>query len=145
MSDDTLRAIVRDMAALERRMGAVETRTRPARPLPYAQRALNPLAATAVIGECAQLRDSTLMTFGASVFVNAPNSAINYWRLDLLDATAAVVVATANTSGATAGQWTRLAAASVTQPAAGNAILVVAATTVGAPGTIYVVPEVLAT
>jgi hypothetical protein len=37
------------------------------------------------------------------------------------------------------------AAASVTQPAAGNAILVVAATTVGAPGTIYVVPEVLAT
>jgi len=144
MSDDTLRAIVRDMAALERCMGAVETRTRPARPLPYAQRALNPLAATAVIGECAQLRDSTLMTFGASVFVNAPNSAINYWRLDLLDATGAVVVATANTIGATAGQWTRLAAASVT-PAAGNAILVVVATTVGAPGTIYVVPEVLAT
>lgn len=143
-SDDTLRAIVRDMAALERRMGVVETRTRPARPLPYAQRVLNPLAATAVIGECAQLRDSTLMTFGASVFVNAPNSAINYWRLDLLDATGAVV-ATTNTIGATAGQWARVAAASVTQPAAGNAILVVAATTVGAPGTIYVVPEVLAT
>lgn len=143
-SDDTLRAIVRDMAALERRMGVVETRTRRSRPLPYAQRVLNPLAATAVTGECAQLRDSTLMAFGASVFVNAPNSAINYWRLDLLDATGAVV-ATANTSGATAGQWARVAAASVTQPAAGNAILVVAATTVGAPGTIYVVPEVLAT
>lgn len=113
-------------------------------PLPYAQRVLNPLAATAVTGECAQLRDSTLMAFGASVFVNAPNSAINYWRLDLLDATGAVV-ATANTIGATAGQWTRVAATSVTQPAAGNAVLVVAATTVGAPGTIYVVPEVLVT
>ena len=114
--------------------------------LPYAQRALNPLAlaaAPANVGDFPQSRPVTLLAWYTSVYVATTNNGANYWTLKLIDGLG-TVLSTVNTSAIAANTFTRLVAASATQPSSTNVALTVQATVgAGAPGAIYIVPEII--
>lgn len=138
MSDNDMLRILR---ANEARLKQTETKEVPTVWLPYAQRALNPVAVTTAMGELAQPWPALLVTFYVTVFVTTTNNATNFWTIDLIDALGNTL-ATVNTSAVAANAWARLLDTTVTQPASTNAVCTVVATTTLAPGTIYVVPNV---
>lgn len=136
--------VLRMLYDTDARLKQTETREVPALWLPYAQRALNPQAAGAALGDFAQPWPMLPQVFSCSVFVTGTNDGGNYWTIDLRDTTG-TTIASVNTSAMAANTWARLSDTSVTQPATTNVELVVVTTiTAGAPGTIYVVPGVSA-
>ncbi len=110
--------------------------------LPWAQRGLNPQAATGIWGDQGQPWAVQILAFYCSVYVVGPNSGINYWTVSLTDQGLGVI-ASFNTSAIAAGTWTRFAVTSgIAQPGSTNRINLVNLVTTGAPGAIYVVPAV---
>lgn len=141
MSDPYL-SMQRQIQALEDRLEALRKADVPPTFLPYAQRALNSVAATAAIGDFAQPWEAYFLVFSVTVFVATTNNGTNFWTIDLVDTTGAVI-ATVNTSaGVTASTWTRLTDTSVTQPLSTNAELSVIATKTLTPGALFAVPSV---
>lgn len=134
--------MIRELRRNDERYRLTEVKEVPTVWLPYAQRALNPQAAAAALGDFAQPWAALLQAFYCSVFVTGTNNGANYWTINLNDTTG-TTLATVNTSAMAANTWTRLSDLTVTQPASTNVELVVlTAITAGAPGSIYVVPGV---
>jgi len=121
------------------RLKQTETKEIPPLWLPYAQRALNPLAATAAAGDFAQPWPILAQVFYVTVFVQTTNNGTNFWTIDLQDTTG-TVVATVNTSAIAAGTWARLSDTTVTASATTNAELSVICTKTLAPGNLFVIP-----
>ena len=109
--------------------------------LPYAQRAVNPLTATAAAGDFAQPWAAYFLVFSVTVFVVTTNNGTNFWTIDIQDTTGAVVATVNTSSGVTASVWTRLADTSVTQPVSTNAELSVICTKTLTPGNLFVIPS----
>lgn len=136
---------------MQRQIQALEERLEPLRKtdvtsvfLPYAQRALNSVAATTALGDFAQPWEAYLLVFSVSVFVSTTNNATNFWTIDLQDTTGAVIATVNTSSGVTASTWTRLSDTTVTQPLASNTELVAIATKTLTPGALFAVPSVSA-
>lgn len=110
--------------------------------LPYAQRALNSVAATTALGDFAQPWEAYLLVFSVTVFVSTTNNGTNFWTIDLQDTTGAVLASVNTSSGVTASTWTRLSDTTVTQPLSTNAELAVIATKTLTPGALFAIPSV---
>lgn len=126
---------------VSRRLEQTQVIERPMIYLPYAQRALNPLAATAAAGDFAQPWAANFIVFRVTVFVTTTNNGTNFWTVDLQDTLGNVIASVNTSSGVSASTWTRLADTTVTQPATTNAELSVICTKTLAPGTLYVIPS----
>lgn len=112
--------------------------------LPQARRLVNPIAlasSPATICDIAQARAVTVISFTCSIFVATTNNGTNYWTIKLADQGASVL-SSFDTSGIAAGTWTRFAPALSAQPGAANVSIIVQAVATGAPGAVYVIPEV---
>lgn len=135
--------VVRTQRNHAQRLGQVEVIERPGKPLAYAQRALNPVAAgTVLLGDFAQFGAVDPLVWHVSVFVATTNNGSNYWTLELIS-TAGAVLATLTTSVASVATWTRLTTSTITAPGSSNVVVSLRASVTGAPGNLYVVPELL--
>lgn len=125
--------------------GLEQTRTieRPAHFLPYAQRAVNPVAATSNPGDFAQPWPANLLAFYVTAVVLTTNNGANFWTIQINDL-AGNVLASVDTSGLTANVWGRLSDLTVVQPVSTNSLISLVATTTGAPGNLFLVPSVSA-
>ena len=141
MSDPSI-IIQRQILDLQMSMEVLRKSDVPPTYLPYAQRSLNALAATAAAGDFAQPWSAYFLVFSVSVFVATTNNGTNYWTIDLIEQPSGTVIATVNTSAATAATWTRLNDTSVTQPASTCASLTCSATKTLAPGNLFLIPSV---
>lgn len=138
-------AFLRQFRGAGDRLERTATIDRPGIRLPYAQRILNPVAlaaSPAIAGDFPQSREVVILGFAISVFVATTNTGAAYWTIKLTD-TAVNTLAQVDTSAIAANTWVRLTDTSITQPAASNVVLVLIATATGAPGAIYIVPEVV--
>lgn len=118
---------------------------RPGIRLPYAQRILNPFplaSSGSAAGDFPQSRTVVILAALISVYVATTNNGSNYWTIDVKDLSG-TTVASVTTAAIAANVGARLAAASITQPVAGNALIFVQATATGSPGSIYIVPELI--
>lgn len=112
--------------------------------LPWSQRVLNPFplaSSGASWGDMGQPWAANVLAFYASVFVATTNNGSHYWTLNLVDSNASVL-ASFNTSAASANAATRLSTGSVTQPASSNPSLGIVPIATGSPGAIYIWPAV---
>lgn len=110
--------------------------------LPYAQRALNSVAATATLGDFAQPWEAYFLVFSVSVFVVTTNNATNFWTIDLTDTTGATIATVNTSSGVTASTWTRLSDTTVTAPLSTNVTVTAIATKTLTPGALFAIPSV---
>jgi len=143
MSDPYL-TMQRQIQALEDRLEVLRKADTPSVFLPYAQRALNSVAATSSLGEFAQPWEAYLLVFSVTVFVQTTNNGTNFWTIDLLDTTGATIATVNTSSGVSASTWTRLSDTTVTQPLSTNASLSVVATKTLTPGALFAIPSVSA-
>ena len=118
---------------------------RPAVRLPYAQRQLNPFPAASApdfVGDFAQAAAIVPLQWRVTVYVATTNTASHYWTLSLIDASG-TTRATLTTSALAANTWARLQTTTLTTPSASNPVLALQAAKTGAPGGIYIIPELL--
>ncbi len=132
----------RQIQALEDRLEVLRKSDVPPIFLPYAQRALNSVAATAALGDFAQPWEAYFLVYSVSVFVSTTNNGTNFWTIDLQDTTGAVIASVNTSSGVTASTYTRLSDTTVTQPLSTNAMCIVVATKTLTPGALFAVPSV---
>ncbi len=141
MSDPYL-SMQRQIQALEDRLEVLRKADVPPIFLPYAQRALNSVAATTAIGDFAQPWEAYYLVFSVTVFVATTNNGTNFWTIDLIDTTGATIASVNTSSGVSASTYTRLSDTTVTQPLSTNAMCNVIATKTLTPGALFAVPSV---
>jgi hypothetical protein len=141
MSDPNL-TTQRQIQALSDQLERLRKSDVPSVFLPYAQRALNAVAATATLGDFAQPWEAYFLVYSVSVFVATTNNGTNFWTIDLVDTTGATIASVTTSSGVTAATWTRLSDTTVTQPLSTNVALSCIATKTLTPGNLFAVPSV---
>jgi len=123
-------------------LGLTAVKETPLIRLTYSQRVLNPTAIAANIGDFAQSGPIRLVAFLCTVFVTAPNTGAAFWDVRLRD-TAGTVLATFSTSTIAPATFARMSAPITVQPGSANTLLTINTITTGAPGALFVFPEVL--
>lgn len=110
---------------------------------PFTTLALGPHAATVTVGAFPQAKTVLVLAFRVAIFVSTTNDGANFWTI-ALTTTAAATIASFTTAAIAPNVWTRFAVTTgIVQPGAANVAMLVSATKTLAPGTIYVIPEVL--
>lgn len=103
---------------------------------------LNPFTTTPVYPYLTTIdRSMTLVSFGISLFVAAPNDGANYWTINLKKHPAGTTLNSINTSAIAAAAWTQFADTTFAVSAVGTgdiAMLIECVKTAGAPGALFV-------
>lgn len=140
--------LIKQLTQVQKRVGETEVRETNVIYLPWLQRILNPIvvaASPALMCDTHQFRPMYVASFTCGVFVAVTNNATNYWTITL-NAITGGLLATLDTHTPvvlTAATWTRMSATlPITQPNVANVTLYVVATAVGAPGQIFITPQV---
>lgn len=119
---------------------------RPGTRLPFVPRALNPIArgaSGAIVGDVPfGARALTVLGLTLCVVVITTNNGANYWTIELRDTTNTTTYASATTAALTVGVWGVLRPTVSAVPST-EVVLSVRATATGAPGSVYVVPEII--
>ena len=119
---------------------------RPGTRLPFVPRALNPIArgaSGAIVGDVPfGARSFSVLGLTLCVVVVTTNNGANFWTIELRDTYNTTTYASATTAALTVGVWGVLRPTVSAVPST-EVVLSVRATATGAPGSVYVVPEII--
>lgn len=136
----------RDIEKLKRGLERLRQLDIPGQLLAYTPRVANPFPLASSGTEAGYFPFSqtwSVLAVSYAVFVVTTNNGSNYWTIAMNGLNSATAIATVTTSAISANTWTRITAASITQPSTSDVGAQPLLTATGSPGAIYLVPEIM--